>query len=295
MIGFLIGWEAVVENALLYSGLALSQYILLRAGIFSVATVAFAALGAYAAAIATLSYAAPAPLGVLIGCLVGMVSGACLFLPLARLRGVFQAIASFSFVQIVQSLLYYSESVTGGSGGLNGIPKTVGLGTVIVWVAVASAFLVLLARCSVGRALDAIRQDETVAVSLGINVRKLHLAAFVISGGLAGTTGALLAYHDYSLMPETFGFGLLVDVLAFAVLGGFLSVLGPIVGAFVLLALPEIFRVFAEYRLVLMGVLLIGVMIYLPHGIVDTIGLALRSRSRRSAGRLQSTTTGVRP
>lgn len=292
MNNFLTGWQAIVENSLLYSGLALSQYVVLRAGVFSISTVGYGALGAYAAAIATLKFGLPPALGVLLGLGIGALAGFILFLPVAHLRGVFQAIASFAFVQIVQSLLYYSELVTGGSNGLNGIPKVVGLEAAAAWIILVFGVLTLIGQSRVGRAFDAIRQDETVAVTLGINVRRMHTVAFMLSGAIAGASGAIMAYHDYSLMPETFGFALLVNILSFVVLGGYLNAVGPVVGTFILVFIPEVFRVFADYRPVMTGLLLIAVMIFLPKGIVGT----LRVRSLlRAPGASRADATGAEP
>jgi len=193
-------------------------------------------------------------------------------------------------VQIVVSLILYAEPLTGGALGINGIPQLVGTGTLAGYLAVVVALLAVMNRTGVGRAFDAVRQDETAAVALGISVMKYHTLAFVLSGAIAGAGGGLLALNTYSIHAEQFGFPLLVAALAAVVLGGRTSVWGPIVGAVVLAALPELARPLAEQRLLVYGLILIVIIIYLPRGIVDT--LIARWKGRRAVA-VQGTRPGV--
>jgi branched-chain amino acid transport system permease protein len=274
---------AFANLVMLNIGLALSQYIVLRAGVFSVATAGLAAVGAYTAGILVLRYQWPPVVAGVAALLVGAAAALVLSLPLARLRGVFQAIATLAFVQIVQSIALYATPLTGGATGLNGIPKSLNTLTLFIVLAAMLYLLAGLGRSSFGRACDTTRQDETAAVSLGIPVSKLHRQAFALSGAIAGVTGAMMAMHNYSVVPEEFGFGMLVSALAAVVLGGRSALLGPIVGAIILTALPEIARPLSEGRMVVTGILLIVTMIFLPQGIVDS--LITRLRRRRARGR----------
>jgi branched-chain amino acid transport system permease protein len=278
MTDFFAGYQALFNAILLNCGLALSQYLVLRAGVFSVATAGLAAIGAYTAGLSALRLGLPSVVGLLAALLAGAVASAILSIPLARLRGVFQAIATLAFVQIVLSIALWATPLTGGATGLNGIPKTVGTGHLVVLLAVVLYVLASLGRSGLGRAFDAIRQDETVAVSLGVSVVRHHALAFALSGGIAGLTGGLMAYHNYSVVPEDFGFAMLVAVLAYVVLGGRQAVAGPVVGAVILTALPEIARPLADNRLIVHGALLMLAITYLPQGIVDS----LRATWRRS-------------
>lgn len=273
----------LLASVILNCGFAFSQYVVLRAGVFSVATAGFAAIGAYAGALMTMRLGLPPALSLCGSLLVGALAGALLSLPLARLRGVFQAIATLAFVQIVLSVLLFVEPLTGGALGLNGIPHAVQVWHLLGFLLVLIYVLHALGGSSIGRAFDAARQDETVAVSLGISVLRYHALAFTLSGAIAGLAGGLYAFNRYSLIPDQFGFSMLVASLAAVVLGGRISVLGPIVGTVVLTVLPEVARSFAEQRYLLHGALLVVVIIYLPDGIVDT--LRLRLRQQRSAQR----------
>lgn len=283
MIDFILGHVSLLELVLVGTVLAYSQYIALRAGVFSMATAGFASIGAYTAALLAVRLNLPYWIGLLAATLLGALAAGILAWPLARLRGVFQAIATLAFVQIVMSIGLYWESLTGGALGLNGIPQLIHLGHLVVMVAGVMYLLFALSRTHVGRAFDTIRQDETVAVSLGIAVVHYQRVAFMLSGALGGLGGGLMAYRNFSLVPEDFGFPLLMGALSFVVLGGRNAVAGPLVGALILTSLPELARPLADYRLAVNGVLMVLAIIYWPHGIVDTLSLHWRQRKHASA------------
>lgn len=288
MIDLWNAYKPLFDITILSCGLAFSQYVVLRAGVESFATAAFAAIGAYLTAILVTRMGMPASIAVVAASLLGAVTGGLLSIPLARLRSVFQAIATIAFVQIVVSLILYAEPITGGALGINGIPQLVGTLDLLLYLALVVSLLTVINRSSIGRAFDALRQDETVAVALGISVVKYHALAFVLSGAIAGAGGGMLALSTFSIHGEQFGFPLLVSALAAVVLGGRTSVLGPIVGACLLAILPEIARPLAEQRLLVYGLILIVIMIYLPRGIVDT--LLARWKSWRAVSKPNSST-----
>lgn len=286
MIDWLIAYQGLADLTLLNVLLALSQYVILRAGAFSVATAGLAAIGAYTAADLIMSEHMNPALAVLIAAGAGAIMALLLSIPLARLRGVFQAIATLAFVQIVLSLSLYADTLTGGANGVNGIPKAVQTWHLVVIVAIVLWMLGNLGRSSTGRAFEAIQHDEHVAVAFGVEVTRTHALAFTLSGFLAGLTGGLIAAHNYSVVGEQFGFDLVVQILSFVVLGGRRSLAGPVVGAIVLTWLPELARPLADNRMVIYGALLMVVIIYLPHGLVDTVQLRLRARRRTTRWRL---------
>lgn len=292
MIRFLLDYQILFNIVLLHMGLALSQYIVLRAGVFSLATAGLTSIGAYTAALLALRLELHPVFGLLGGMLAGLLMAFLLSLPLSRLRGVFQAIATLAFGQIVLSLTTYATPITGGAFGINGIPKVVETWHLALFIGVSVYLIWSLNRSSVGRAFDAIQQDEMVAVSLGIRINKFHTMAFLLSGAIAGTTGALLAYHNHTIVPEEFGFGMLVAALSYVVLGGHKSILGPLIGAAFLTLLPELARPLADNRTVIYGAMLIVVMIFMPEGVVDTAVNRLRAYHRR-ATREESTKAGV--
>jgi len=272
--------------------LGLSQYVVLRAGVFSVATAGLAGIGAYASALLHMRAGLPVPLALASAAMLGLVVALLLSVPLARLRGVYQAMATLAFVQIVLSLNLSTTGLTGGALGINAIPKWFGFWTLLVITSVVAFVLHSMSRTSLGRAFDAVRQDETVAVTLGISVTRTHAVAFGLSGLISSLAGGLIAFNSYSLVPDEFGFNMLVAALAFVVLGGYLSVWGPIAGAIILTALPELARPLAEQRMLIHGALLIVVIGCLQHGIVDTMRFAWRDRQRHRAGALEAAPVG---
>jgi branched-chain amino acid transport system permease protein len=287
MTDFITTYQHLFNVFLLGSGYALSQWVVMRSGVFSVATAGLAAIGAYGAAILTTRYGWPYPASLLAGTLMGTLTGLLLSWPLTRLRGVFQAIATLAFVEVVQALALYSDSLTGGALGLNAIPTLVGTPqTLIALVAVVYLMLAINAT-RLGRAFEAIRQNEAVASTLGVSVNFHQAFAFGLSGAIAGLFGGLEAFQSFALFPNTFGFGLVIAALSYVVLGGRRSVAGPILGTAILLVLPEISRSLADYRMALYGAVLMLVIAFLPRGIVDTVLLSLRRRRLAAQSPLQ--------
>ncbi len=274
----LLSFRPLFDLFLIHLGFAYSQYIVLRAGAFSIGNVGLSAIGAYTAAILTVNYGLPLPVTLLAGAFAGLAFGALLAIPLARLRGVYQAIASLAFVQIVLSANLYAENVTGGAMGFSGIPKLVGTGTLLVFALATIHVMLAISRSRLGRALDAVREDEGMAVSLGINAARTQAIAYMISGLLAGLFGSLEALHSYAVEPNQFGFHLIIVILSYVVLGGRRSVWGPLVGVALLIALPEISRPLADARIMIYGLILMAVMNFMPRGIVDTL-VARRTRA----------------
>ena len=278
MSDFLNTYHHLFNVFLIGSGYALSQWVVMRAGVFSVATAGMASIGAYAAAILTTRmgwhYLASLAAALVLGAAVGLL----LSWPLARLRGVFQAIATLAFVQVVMAFALYSDNLTGGAMGLNAIPTLVGTVETLIALVLVVYLMTAISATRLGRAFEAIRQNEAVASSLGVSVNFHQALAFAISGAIAGLFGGLEAVQSFTLFPATFGFPAVIAALSYVVLGGRRSVAGPIVGAAILLALPEISRPLADYRMALYGAILMLVIAFLPRGIVDTGLLALRRR-----------------
>lgn len=281
MSNLLQTYTPLFDIFLLNCGFAFSQYIVLRAGVFSVATAGFGSIGAYCVAILVKNHGAPAAAALALATLLGAMAAALLSIPLARLRGTYQAIATLAFVEIVVSLAFYLEDLTGGAVGLNNIPQLVGTWQLLLAVACVGYVLWATNRSGLGGVFDAVRQDETVASTLGISVARTHALAFVVSGAVGGLFGGLQSLHTYSIEPEMFGFDFMVAVLAAIVLGGRTSVGGPVVGTAILTALPELARPLAANRPLVHGLLLIVIISFLPRGVVDT--LVVVARRRRAA------------
>jgi len=278
MMSFIAPHLPLLDLICIGTGYALSQAIVFRAGTFSVATSGFAALGAYCAAILVVKQGFHPALAVGLGTLLGLLAGLLLAAPLARLRGVYQAIASLAFVEILVALILFFEHLTGGPLGFHSIPRVVQPWMLVVAMLLTMTMLYVLGQGAIGRAFEAMRQDPPVAASLGVNPTKYHVISFALSGAIAGLFGGLDALRNFSLTAEQFGFSILIATLSAVVLGGRRTVVGPLVGVTILVLLPEIFRPLAQYRQAIYGLLLVVVMAFLPFGVYDTIRLRLRDR-----------------
>ena len=292
MLSYIRGFYPLADLILIGAGYAFSQYIVLRSGTFSIATSGLAAIGAYTAAILTVRHGLHPALSVAAAAAAGMASALVIAVPLARLRGVYQAIASLAFVKIVESLNLHFDGLTGGPLGFNGIPRYVGTPALVLAVAAVVYLVMAIDRGGIGRVFEAMRQDPAVPSSLGVNPARYHALAFALSGAIAGLFGALDAFRNYNLTPEQFGFPLTVAALSYVILGGRRSVWGPIAGAVILIVLPELSRPLAENRMAVYGLLLMLTIGYLPYGVVDTFLLHMRRRRLSAA---QPAAAGARP
>jgi len=283
MIAFYYAYQPIVDFFLLAVGLGYSQQIVLRAGVFSIATAGFSALGAYTTAILVTRYGINPFISILAAAVIGVVSAYLLSLPLARLRGAFQAIATLAFVQVVIALLLYFDDFTGGALGVSNIPRVVNSGWLLLAVAVTMYVVWSVNRTKIGRVFGALREDDAVAASLGIPIQFYYALAFVLSGIIGAVFGGLRSLYVFNIEPIDFGFQAMVASLTVVVLGGRKTLLGPIAGAAIMAILPEIARPLAENRGILNGVILILVITFLPNGVGDELVYWFRRRFRRNS------------
>ena len=268
------GWfsenEALTQSSFAACMLAFSVMVALRAGMFSFAGVAFWAVGGYTAAVlvqhgwpTVAAVAAAIVLSAALSLLIGLVLG--------RLRAVYMAMATFALVMIVRVIAVSWESVTGGSTGLYAIPNTVTTTGVAVVAAVSAVIVALLDRGVIGRSLAAVRTDETLAAANGIDVVRHRIAIFVLSGAFGALSGAMNALLFNTLSPDQGGFPLILDAMTMVVLGGAAAWWGPVIGAFVVIWLPEILAFTGDWRAVVQGALVVLVVVYVPGGIVAVV------------------------
>jgi branched-chain amino acid transport system permease protein len=256
--------------------LAASIYLTLWCGLLSLANAAFMGLGAYTAALLTTQLSEPFGLALLAGAALPALVALVIGVPTLRLAGIYLAMATLAFGEVVR-VIAINLGITGGPLGLNGIPQDTRWWHVVLALVVTFYVLARLRGSKMGRAFDAIRQDEVAARLMGINVTACKLTAFVLGAAIAGVAGGLNAHFTFFISPNEFGFERAVDILTMAVFGGTGGLLGPAIGGTVLTLLPEVLRVMKEYRLAVNGLILILVVLFLPNGIWDP----LRFRRRR--------------
>ncbi len=260
--------------------LALSIYLTLACGLLTVANAAFMGIGAYAAALLSLHSPLPFYLALLLGALLPAAVAALLGPPTLRLSGVYLAMATLAFGEIIRIILLNTEGLTGGALGLNGIPQHTQWFDVVGLVVLALFVLLRFAGSRIGRTMVAICQDDVATELMGLNVRGYKLFAFVLGAGLAGLAGGLNAHFTFFISPNEYGFDRGVEILAMGVLGGTGSPWGAVIGGVLITLLPELLRGLGAYRPLINGAILIVIILYSPKGIWDLT----RSRRRRPVG-----------
>lgn len=266
---------------LLNAVLALSLYLTLAAGLLSMGTAGFMSIGAYTATLLTLRADAPYVLALGAAALAAALAGLGLGWPVLRLRGVYLAIATIGFGEIVR-VAALNLPFTGGALGINGIPRLAEWWHVGLVLLGLTYFFLRLRGSKTGQALAAIREDEVAARASGVEVTRYKTIAFVLSAAIAGLAGGLSAHLTYFISPNEFGFALAVDVLVYAVVGGTGSFVGPVLGSTVITLLPELLRnvgvTAGAIRLGVNGLILLLVILFLPNGLLALFTGARRTR-----------------
>jgi branched-chain amino acid transport system permease protein len=262
--------------------LSLSIYLTLCCGLLTVANAAFMGIGAYTAALLTLRSEMPFPVALVGGALLPALVALLIGRPTLRLSGVYLAMATLAFGEVVRIFILNAEELTGGALGLNGIPQLTQGMDVGLTVGAILYVLLRLARSRIGRTMTAIAQDEIATELMGLNVRAYKLFVFVLGAALAGLAGALNAHFTFFISPNEYGFERGVEILAMGVLGGTGSPWGAVIGGVLITLLPELLRGFGHYRPLFNGLVLIVIILYSPKGIWDLLPVA-RRRARTQA------------
>jgi branched-chain amino acid transport system permease protein len=276
-VAFYQGHTLLIAQIAINSILALSIFVTLYSGQLALSQPGFMAIGAYTTVILDQSYHVPIPVGILVGCLLGAVIGFLVGLPVLRLRGVFLAIATIGFDEALRFGVILNVPITGEGQGLKNVSADPLNGHLpaLVTLVVLTYVIWRLTGTKLGQAWAAIREDELAASSQGINVPAYRMSAFVLGSVIAALAGGLETRFNFFVDPTIYGTTRAVQILTYAVIGGATNVVGPIAGAVVLTALPEIVRQAAAYRDVIAGVILILIIVFRPQGIVGGGGLAI--------------------
>lgn len=297
MTDFFHNYGFLIVSMIFGAILGLSVYLPLMAGQLSLATPGFYALGGYISAILSTKVFKftgnlfPIPFLLLEMLLAALLSGLlaiAIGIPVLRLRGIYFAIATIAFVEILRVLSLNLE-ITGGAVGIFAIPQP--FSTHIEYLSIALPLLIVsmlfvyrLESIRIGRALIAIREDELAASALGINSTYYKVLSFTLGAILAGLVGAASAHFLNTWNARQGTFDASIMYLAFVLIGGSRTFLGPVIGGMVLTALPEALRAIAgisglplwlsqllrEGRLIIFGILIVIGSIFYPHGIITS-------------------------
>ncbi len=253
-------------------------------GEFSCSHPGFMALGAYAASVVTLLFFADDrifgealltdalgpfvfPLALVAGGFMAALGALVIAIPSFRTRGDYLAIISLAFMFIVKSMIENME-IVGGPRGLGGQPNYAGLPTVFIWTVLCIWIINNFVRSTLGRSLNAVRDDEVAADAMTVNTRRTKIIAFMFAAFWAGVAGGLFAHVLRYVNPSTFGIQKLAEVLAMVYFGGLNSVYGSILGGVSLSLLSEALRPLEIFKWIIIPLLLILVMIFRPTGLI---------------------------
>ncbi|MEA5487725.1 MULTISPECIES: branched-chain amino acid ABC transporter permease [Pseudanabaena] len=310
MAEFFNTYGFLIVSAVFGAILGISVYLPLMAGQLSLATPGFYALGGYIAAIASTKILTTTTgsvpvwwvlLEMLAGGVISGLLAVVLGIPVLRLRGIYLAIATIAFVEILR-VVALNLDITGGAVGIFGIPQPFQSPLEYLWIALpllglSMAFMYRLEKIRVGRALIAIREDELAADSMGINPTYYKVLAFVLAAILAGMVGAVSAHFLNTWNARQGTFDASIIFLAFVLIGGSRTFWGPVVGGILLTALPEVLRGLSSVngvplwlgqflkdgRLIIFGILIVVGTIFYPKGIITPEFLKWCSQTTQKA------------
>ncbi len=268
--------------------LALGMNLMLRVGQLSMAMPAFMGIGAYASALLAMRLGWPPllalPAGALLAGLIAVAVGP-VFL---RIKGVYFVLLTYAFGQIINLVFQEWTTLFGGNNGLHGIPKFALFGWrltstpqyyLLGLLLAALVYLALRAieRSDIGAIFQSLNENEMLSRAMGSNAMAWRIAAFTFSALVAGCSGGLYAFYIGFLSPDAFGFRLSVDLIVINAVGGVHAALGPVLGAILMVPLPELLRDARQYQLLIYGLCLMVFLIFLRQGLV-----ALIQRPRRN-------------
>ena len=276
----------IMITALIYVLLGLGLNIVVGvAGLLDLGYAAFYAVGAYSYALLNYHYGLSFWTVLAIGAGLAALFGIILGFPVLRLRGDYLAIVTLGFGEIIRLILENWNEFSFGPSGIANIPRpgffgvemnleqaTIYIYFVMIALSLFTIFVVnRLQNSRIGRAWIALREDEVACQAMGIDKRKTKLMAFALGATWAGFAGVVFAAKTTFINPASFTLWESINILCVVVLGGMGSIVGVIVGAFVLILLPEYLRFLSEYRILAFGAVLVMMMVFRPGGIVETV------------------------
>ncbi|MFH1984207.1 MAG: branched-chain amino acid ABC transporter permease [Pseudomonadota bacterium] len=276
----------IMTNALMYVMLGLGLNIVVGvAGLLDLGYVAFYAVGAYSYALLNYHYGFGFWIALPIGAGLAATFGIILGFPVLRLRGDYLAIVTLGFGEIIRLILENWNEFSFGPSGIANIPRPSLFGielslqqstTYIYFLMIALTLFTIffvnrLQNSRLGRAWLALREDEVACQAMGIDKTKTKLTAFALGATWAGLAGVVFAAKTTFINPASFTIWESINILCIVVLGGMGSIIGVVVGAFVLILLPEYLRAFSEYRMLAFGAILVCMMVFRPGGIITNI------------------------
>ena len=240
-------------------------------GQFSLGHAGFMCIGAYSAAIMVKSMPNMGgfAIGIVIGLIISAIAALIVSIPTLRLRGVYLAIATLGFSEIIRIVVLNME-ITNGAAGITGIPQLTSWPLLFIVMVLSIMIVTNFGRSRQGRACISIREDEIASEAMGVNTTKYKTLAFVIGAMLASVAGALYACNFFVIQPDLFNFNKSIDILVMVVFGGMGSITGSLIAAIFIGILNTVLQSFSSIRMIIYGLALVGIMIFRPGGLLGT-------------------------
>jgi branched-chain amino acid transport system permease protein len=287
-------WLTVLTTAALLAFGSLGVWLTFSIGRINIAQGAFALIGGYVVAILGtryhVSFWLSLPLAVLASALVATLIG----WPILRLRGVYFAMITLSLTEVASLAFLNGGSFTAGASGITSIPRPALLSSSLA-IYLASAVLLLVgiviawrfAVSPAGAVFRSLRQGEELAASLGIDIARYRLLAFVVSSGMGGAAGAMFAAFQQNVFPTSYTVNDSVNFMLYCFLGGLQTVAGPVVGTFLLVIAFQLLSAIQRFQALLYGIFMIAAMLFLPNGLMSLpqVLAARRGRADEAAPR----------
>lgn len=257
-------------------------------GYVSIAQAAFFGIGAYSSAIMSVNLGLSVWLTIPLAIVISGIFGILIGYPALRTQGHYFAIVTMSFCMVIWVLMMSWVGFTGGEEGIANIPSPSSIFgidfslkenyyyIILVAVLLTILFVYRLIHSRVGRAFITIRENEELAQAVGISLLKYKVLSFTLSAMLGGLAGALYVHYTHFVNPTPFTVDYSLNAILAVILGGSGTITGPIIGAFVMIFLPEYLRIADEYRLIIYAVMLILIMFYMPKGIINLIKVSFQ-------------------
>lgn len=266
----------VLTNASVLAFVSLGVWITFAIGRINIAQGAFAMIGGYTTAILSTRYGLPFWLCLPLSGLVAAAFGALIGWPILRLRGVYFAMITLSLTEAVRLAFLNGGEFTQGASGIVNIPRPPGIDTPVEFYRLAAGMLLVgvvavwrLWNCRIGWVFRALRQNEDLAASIGIDVARYRVLAFALCCAFGGMGGSFFAAFHQNIYPASYGVTDSVNFMLYCFFGGLDYVLGPVVGAFLLVIGFELLHEFQRYQTLMYGILMIVLMLWLPNGLLS--------------------------
>jgi len=278
---------SILVTALLANSL---NFVLGYGGLMQLHHAVFFGIGAYASALILTKTSLPFGVGLLLGPVAAAAGALVIGWFCVRLRGLYFGMLTLALGQLVWAVVYRWYTFTGGDDGIHGVPIPKWLTSInsayyftFFICTVSLLVLYVIIKSPFGLTLQAVRDNPTRSESVGVNNRRHQLAAFVLSGFFAGVAGVLFLVLERSVSPALLFWNKSAEILIMCLLGGMFTFFGPILGAAVIVVLATFIGVFTEYWLIVLGVILLGVVLFLPQGILGFVGEVWTQKQSKGA------------